>query len=343
MDTAQALAPAETDRNQAIENAADAFKAFTTGEPVQLRSEDGRFASPVEEETVEIDEAGEVAEVEADDDDGEEAAEQAQPMPPSWPADKAEVWEALPADAKAFVAERDAEQIRATNAKFQESANARKAAEAALAEAQTNRNQYLEAIDQLSAVLNPVKPDPRAFGAGTGQYNREAFDLAQLEYDQQSQALAQLTEQREAITRQQTEEANEQFKAWKSEHEAQYAPKLLADVPELTDTAKAEPLVRDLVTYAIQNGVPEELFAPEMQDQITSAQLHLLWKARQFDQLRASPAQAKPKPAGPAVKPGVSSPRSAQRIAGRQRDMDRLNREGSIEAGAAVFKHLFKG
>lgn len=348
MDTAQALAPAETDPNAQLQNAADAFKAFTTGEPVQQpRNDKGQFASEQPEELAEEEAEPEAqaegeAEAEVDEDEQEEAVE-AHPMPPSWPADKADQWSQLPAETQGFLAEREAERERAVNAKFQESANARKAAEAERVEAQAAREKLSSTLDVMLAAINPTKPDPRAFGAGTGHYNREAYDLAVIEHEEQSALFAQLQAQREAIAEEEAAESQKAFEVWKAQVEEQFAPKLLADVPELTDPAKAEPLVRDLVSYGIANGIPEELFAEDRQGEITSPQLHLLWKAYQFDKLRVNPPQAKPKTAGPAVKPGVVSPRSAQRAAQRAKISERLAREGSIDAGAAMWKTMLKG
>lgn len=343
MDTAQPLA-AETDPNAALQAAADMFKAATTGQPVERpRDDGGRFTVEVSEPVENFDEAatGGTGEAEYDDDNAEPVAadETAQPMPPSWPEAEADQWNALPAETQSFLAAREAERERAVNAKFQESANARKAAEATAAEANANRQNYASALDTLMAAIQPVKPDPRAYGAGTGQYHREAFDLAVAEYEQQSAALAQLTEQRSAISQQEAAEAEATFMASKNAIEAEYAPKFIADVPELTDPVKAEPMLRALVDYAVAQGIPADVFAEANQSRITSPELHLLWKAQQFDKLRTAPAAAKPKPASPAARPGVSSPRSAQATAQRNKASDRLAREGSIEAGAAVFKH----
>jgi hypothetical protein len=349
-DTAQLSGAAETDPNAQLETAADAFKTFLNPASTQPRDETGKFASdrqPDEtaDEETEL-EAVEVEGEESDEDDeaDEEAAEQAQPLPPSWPADKADVWEALPAPAKALIAERDAEQLRATNAKFQESANVRKAAELAAKEAQTKRTEYLQALETVESIYTVPKPDPRAFGYGTPQYNAAAYATAHAEYEQNERALAQVRDQRDAIKKQAATDEAEAYKEWRTEHEAQFAPKLLADVPDLKDQAKFEPLLRDLVTYAIEHGIPEDVFAEEAQEQITSAQLHLLWKAQQFDKLRTTKTAPKQRPsASPAVRPGVSSPRSAQKAARQQKSYDRLAREGTVEAGAEVFKQLFKG
>lgn len=352
MDTAQAFAPAETDPNVQLENAADAFKAFLNPTSAQPRDETGRFAKEEQpDETPEANleaadetEAEEGSDEAVEDSEAEEAADEAQPMPPSWGAEDAELWNSLPPETQAKIATREGERDRGLNLKLQESANERKAARLAAQEAQTKRNEYLTALETVEALYKEPEPDPRAFGYGTAQFNEGGFRAAHHQWQQNSQALAQFAEQREALQREATDAEASAFGEWKQQHEAEYAPKLLADVPDLKDAAKADPLLRELVTYAIANGIPQDVFDEGAQDQITSAQLHLLWKAQEFDRLRATKTAPKPRPAaGPAVKPGVSSPRSAQKAAQTQKARDRLAREGSIEAGAAVFKQFFKG
>lgn len=348
MDTAQPETAAETDPNAQLAQAADAFKAFTTETPIRPRDEQGRFASDEPEEqgdTAKTEQEADEADYEDEGElEAEEAAEEAQPMPPSWPEDKAEVWQSLPADTQAFIAERDAEQLRATNAKFQEAANVRKAHEAKVQEAATKLEELTRHVNLVENLYRSPQPDPRAFGYGTQQYNEAAFLAAHQQWQQNESTLAQLKRQQGQLSEQQTNAEAEAFAQWKKEHEAQYAPKFLSDVPDLKDPEKQETALRGLVDYAINNGLPAELFAEDNQQNITSAQLHILWKAQQFDSLRANRAASspKPKPAGPVVKPGVSSPRSATKAARRQRDFDRLSREGSIEAGAAVFKNLMR-
>jgi hypothetical protein len=347
-DTAQALAPAETDPNAQLQTAADAFKAFVEPQPEQPRAANGQFASEQAEEIVEAEEleAGEPAEGEEAEttEEAEEAADEAQPLPPSWGAEDLELWATLPPEAQAKIAAREGERDRGLNLKLQETANARKTHELAAKEAQTKRDDYLAALDTVKAIYQRPEPDPHAFGYGTAQYNEAAFLVAHRKWQQDAQAIAQLDEQRSTIAKEAAEEEAKAFSEWKAQHETEFAPKLLADVPELKDQAKAEPMLRELVSYAIASGIPEDVFSEEQQDQVTSAQLHILWKAHQFDKLKAAKVVPKPKPAaGPAVRPGVSSPRSAQKAARQQQAMDRLDREGSIEAGAAVFKQLFKG
>lgn len=349
MDTAQPGTAAETDPNAQLANAADAFKAFTSPLSSQPRDETGKFTGPEPEDDGEDTDATEEAEEADYGDEGEpeeeEAAEEtAQPMPPSWPEDKAEIWQSLPADTQAFIAERDAEQLRATNAKFQEAANVRKAHEAKVQEAATRLEELTRHVGMVEDLYRTPQPDARAFGYGTPQYNEAAFIAAHQQWQQTESTLAQLKQQQGALAEQQTKMEADAFTEWKREHEAEFAPKFIADVPELQDQAKAEPALRGLVDYAIKNGIPADLFGEGNQQNITSAQLHLIWKAQQFDSLRANKATtaAKPRQAGPVVKPGVSSPRSATKAARRQKDFDRLSREGSIDAGAAMFKHFLR-
>src|SRR4051812_9561602 len=112
--TAQPDPAAETDPNAQLQSAADAFKAFTTDQPIaRPRDEQGRFA-PAETGEPEIEaeaEAGAESDAETVDDD--EQLEEAQPdavdMPSSWSKEDSELWEALPADAQAKIATREAE------------------------------------------------------------------------------------------------------------------------------------------------------------------------------------------------------------------------------------------
>jgi hypothetical protein len=357
MDTAQPLA-AETDTNAQIANAAKAFLAVDNPYAVQPRDNQGRFAgeaqepkedgeeqteeaeaSQNEDEALEVDEGDEDSDYEADD-----AEEPAQPLPPSWPEDMAETWKTLPAETQSYLAQRDAEQTRALNAKFQEIANARKAAEAeARSEAQAKRDalaQELERVEYAFRQLAGVEPDPRAFGYGTTQFNQAAYTAAYQQWQEGSQTVAQLEQQRKSVIEEKAKEAEQEFAQWKQGIESEWAPKLLQHVPELSDPAKGAPAIHALIDYAKANGIPEDTFAEANQANITSPELLMIWKAMQYDKARTGKAKAKPAPS-PVVKPGVSSPRSAQKTVAAQKRRDHLAKTGSIEAGAAIFRELF--
>lgn len=351
-ETAQ-LATPTADPNAQIANAANAFKAAIAPPSVE-RDEVGRFASPVpEQETTEqlISDEGEVLEPEDAVGTGDEveAAEEAQPepieMPASWSKDKADEWSAIPPTLQAVIAEREGERDRAVNQKFQEAANAKNAIQAELAEANANRDAYAEAVDTVLSLVRPVKPDPRAYGAGTGNYNREAYDLAAAQYEEQQSLVNSLTQQRQAIAAQQAEEVNRQQAEAIAAIEEFSRPKFLADVPELTDPAKAGPVLNEIVQYAIQMGVPADTFAAENVNSITSAELHIAWKASQYDKImkaKSKVAETPPPKPAPAVRPGTAISRSATRSSQVRKASETLARDGTVQSGAAIFKALLK-
>jgi len=346
MDTAQPAAAAETDP---VADAASAFKAFDA--PAQPRDDSGKFASTEIEEELPPEEPyaeeAEPLEAEADDGDNEEdeqeAAEEAQPLPPSWGADDQDLWESLSPEAQGKIALREGERDRGLNLRLQETANARKAAQAKVVEVSNTLEHLSNVIGTVEGLYKTPEPDARAFGYGTEQFNEAAYRAAHQQWRETEGVLAQLKEQQSAAQKEVEEASNSAFSEWKQEHETQFAPKLLADVPELQDPARGQPVLDAMITYATENGIPAEVFSPESQEEITSAQLHILWKAQQYDRIRQGKTPPKPRSAGPAVKPGVSSPRSAQKATQRKRVFDRNAREGSIESGAAVFKQFLKG
>ena len=338
-DTAQPMA-AETPLHDQLATAADALKQMRA--TVQDRDpETGRFAgepAPVEGENPETEqEYDETEQPEADgpDEDQPEAVE----MPKSWSKEDADLWHELPPSAQAKIAEREGQRDAAINSKFQEVANARKEYETKLAEATQSRDKWAQDYDLLLSDLSIPEPDPRAYGLGTPNYNRDAYDLAVLEWKQGSQQLQGLRQQREAIRAQQEQEANESWTARKAEIDAAYSPALLTLMPELTDRAKAEPAMRELVSYAIEQGLEPETFAEGNQAYITAAQLALVAKAKKYDELSRGTSKPLPKKQ-PAVRPGVATPRSATKKVARDRAMERLSTTGSIDDAAAAMRAL---
>lgn len=359
-DTAQVSAPVAAPADP-VAAAAAAFRQDREPEaPAVQRDDKGRFASTQEpvvepEQEIEAEEAEteivEEAEAEYDEEQEavEEAAEEAQPeavdMPASWSKEDAELWTSLPPETQAKIAEREGQRDTALNSKFQEIANARKAIEGQLAEANTNRDKYGEAIDQVLALARPVKPDPRQYGLGTSDYRRDAYDYAVLQYEQQIETIQHLQQQRESITAQQQEEAERAEKAAYEEIEAKARPMLLQAVPEISDPQKQAQALGEIVEYAVSQGIPEHVFSdPENAKRITSAELLMAWKAKEYDRLQASKARvapkAQPKPKSPPLRPGVATPRATQKQMALKKDMERLEKTGSVEAGAAIFRHF---
>jgi hypothetical protein len=355
-ETAQGASPAESEvvSEDAIAAAANAFKTFSydapeTPEP--LRDERGRFKGAAEIEAEAEAQEGEAEADSHDQEDTDEAAEEAQQepvdLPTSWPAELAETWQSLPPETQDFIVRRDGEQLAAVNAKFQEAANLRKAHEAEISEAQANRQKYAEAADLVLSMVQPQRPSTSMLDPRSADYNPDAYHLATAEYQQSVEWLGNLQQQRQQIAAQQHREATQAEQAYIAEVEARHRPALLKDVPDLSDPQKQGPALNELITYAVSQGIGEHVFKdPEIAGRITSPELHMAWKAMQYDKMKAAQGKVAPKaakPAAPPVRPGVATSRSAVEASTRKKAFERLDREGSVEAAAAIFKLQAQG
>lgn len=342
METAQPVAAENTPLS--IDQAVSAM--LPPQEPEKPRDEKGRFAAqqqaeaqeaPEQVEPNETDapeaEAAEGAEGDAGQPDAEEAADEAQPddaipLPASWSKEDEAEWQSLPAQAKAKIFAREAQRDAAVNAKFQEAANARKAAEAEAHAAAQHRTQLVQQIEAVASLIQPQAPDRSMLDPNSHSYDPEGYMRAKADFEDAQGYLGQLQQQRAALVAQQEREEHQARQAeWQ-----EYAPQLLADIPELTQPEKAAAVEAAIYRYATSAGFPPELLA-----QVSARETHILWKAMQYDQGKAAAqrvkAQAKPqpKPSGPVVKPGVPQPASATKTAEIRALSERLERSGSIE------------
>lgn len=345
-DTAQPSEAAETEVASNEISLDDAAKLFNA-EPA--RDERGRFASTQE---IEAEPEGEQPEGDAEShepEEADEAAEEAQPeavdLPPSWPAELAEEWSTLPAPVQEKIVAREAEREAAVNAKFQEAANVRKANEAVITEAQQSRQRFVEAADHVLSMVQPQRPPLSMLTPGSHDYNPDHYHLLNAQADQTERFLGQVQQQRSDALAQLTQAAEAQAYQQMAEIEAKARPALLKDIPDLADPGKFRAAMDPVIQYAVRSGIPESVFSdPEQAKYVTSAQIHLAWKAMQYDKMNEAKAQVKPKaakPAAPPVRPGVTTSKSAVQATQRKNAMDRLNRSGSIDDAAALFKQAF--
>ena len=350
-DTAQAAVPAETAPVDPIAAAADAFKTFDRNAPEapeRPRDESGRFVSTrePEEASEEIEaeepEIGEAAETHEEPEETVEQPEEAQPepaeLPTSWASDKAELWNGLDPDAQAYIRQRDAEQTAATNAKFQEAANLRKAHEAEIEEAKTNRQRFAEAADILLSVVKPQRPSPSMLDQSSSDYNPDAYHRLERQFQEQVQLLTTVAQQRHEVAQLEQAESEKARAAAVAEINERALPDLIKVEPAFakSDSPEAQDAFMGLARYALERGVPAdtELSA------FTNVELTLLAESRKYREMMAAKAKVQPKapkPAAPVVKPGVATPRATVQ-AQRQKDaLARLDKSGSIEDAAAFF------
>jgi hypothetical protein len=356
-DTPQPEMAGETEVStaDAIEAAANAFKTFdpdATESAERPRDAQGKFVSTREEIEAEAEAQEGEAEAESHDEEiADEAAEEAQPeavdLPTSWPAELAETWQTLPAETQDFIVKREAEREAAVNAKFQEAANVRKANEALITEANTNRQKFAEAADIVLSTLRPQAPSRSMLDQRSADYNPDAYHYLKAEYDDSVAWLGQLQQQRQEIAAQQQQEATQAEAQYIAQVEEKFRPALLKDVPDLADPTKQGPMLNKLIQYAVSQGIGEHVFTdPEIAQRITSPELHMAYKAMKYDEMMSAKAKVQPKapkPAAPPVRPGVATPRSAIQATERKKAFERLDREGSVEAAAAIFKLQSQG
>jgi hypothetical protein len=356
-ETAQPETAAESEvASDPIADAANAFKTFdenASDKAERARNEKGQFVSEQAEEIEADEEADADSEAESHDETNEtdEAADEAQPeavdLPPSWPSELAEEWNSLPAPLQDKIVQREAEREAAVNAKFQEAANVRKANEALIAEANTNRQKFIEAADTVLAMVRPQRPPTSMLNRNSSDYDPDTYHLLNAQADEAERHLSIVQQQRQQALAQFEQEVVQAEQQEQAQIEEKTRPALLKDVPDLSDPQKQPAALTEIVRYAVQSGIPERVFAdPEIARGVTSAQIHLAWKAMQWDKQQTAKAKVTPrapKPAAPVVRPGVTTSRSAVENAQRKKAFERLDRSGSIEDAAAIFKHAFKG
>jgi chemotaxis protein histidine kinase CheA len=353
-DTPQPEAAGETEVStaDAIEAAASAFKTFSYDETADRpRDESGRFVSTKEEIEAEAEGEPEAEAESHDEEEAGEAAEEAQlepvDLPTSWPAELAEEWQNLPAPLQDTIVRREAEREAAVNAKFQEAANVRKANEALIAEANTNRQKFAEYADLVLSMVQPQRPSHTMLDPRSADYNPDAYHLAHAQYQQTAEFVESVKQQREAITAQQQQEATQAEQAYIAEVEAKHRPALLKDIPELSDPAKQPQVLNEMIRYAIERGIGDHVFRdPEIAGRITSPELHILWESMQYRKMKAAQGKVTPKaakPAAPPVRPGVATSRSAIQATQKKTLFERLEKTGSIEDAAAIFKLQAQG
>jgi hypothetical protein len=353
-DTPQPVTAGETDPMAA---AAEAFKV-SLGQSDRPRDEQGRFAAKDEsaeaaeeiEAEAEAEQAGEAAASDVEPGDGEEAADEAQPepvaMPSSWAKEDAETWESLSPEAQGKIAEREGQRDAAVNQKFQELANERKGLEPLRAELAQHRDRFIQDADLVLSLVQFQEPPVAMLDPKSQAYNPEQYHLLKAQNEQGEKAIQSLKTQREEALAQRTREIEDAASKAFEEIEGRTRPALLKDVPDIADPQKQATVIREIADYAIKSGIPENVFTdPELAKRVSAGELHIAWKAMQYDRIRAAQGQVKPKAAkapAPTLRPGNKPSSSAiehQRLA---KDLERVNRTGSIEDGAAIWKHILK-
>jgi len=266
-----------------------------------------------------------------DEDDGEAPEPIAAPV--SWDKDAKEVFEQLPRELQATVAEREAQRDKAIQSATTEAANAKRnaVAEANALFAEQQR-QYASHLEQLAARQAPQAPDPNlAFTDPSAYVQQQALyqhqNAQHQEMVQQAMQVRQEADQRDTITRQ---------------HEIQQDHMILSEKlgDDWTDTSKRKALLTSLEEVGALLG-----YAPEIQGQANATDILALrqaseWKAKaeKYDKLQGTRMEAVRANIGkPRVnKPGTASTRAERTGRGQDAAFDRLKQSRGKDGDAAA-------
>lgn len=344
-DTAQPLA-AETDP---VAAAANAFKTslgqIEAPKEPQARDDSGRFAgeepdiAPEDDELEPEAQEAEGEEQDADaDDEGPDDDQPSVEMPRSWPADKAELWSNLPPETQGYIAEREGQRDSAVNAKLQEAANVRKQYELQAQEAKQTRDNFAALAEALVNDLQAEPPSEALLDERSPHYNPALYRAKMAEHKQLHAYREELAGRIQTVRQQRQADEQRATQEYLESVNSKTREALIRDVPEIADQQKAPAKIKELMDYALSIGVPAEQF----QTPFTALEWHVLHKAKAFDEMTAAQAKMgnKPVKGQPAIRPGVATSRSAAKASRVARDMKRVATEGSVEAGAAVWKHF---
>lgn len=238
-------------------------------------------------------------------------------------ADRA-VFDALPPDAKAWIAKREAESRADYTKKTQAVAEMRKATEAVQAKVIGQLQQYDQLLSQFTTpVLAP--PDPALRQQDPVAYEEALANYVHNKHLQEAAKVEQARVREEA----QAHQAQAQHQYW-----SEQAAKLRELAPELaSNDSKGAQARRDVFAYAQQSG-----YSKEQLDGASALDMVTLWKAQRYDAAMKAKAQAKPV-AAPAPKVMAPGPAKAGgRVNGVAAAVKNLTQNPTREALAAAYR-----
>lgn len=277
-----------------------------------------------EEEDVAAEEGEEAPEEEGETEEGEE--EEGPPAidpPVSWSKEDKELFAALPPEAQAVVARREAERDKFVNQKAQEAAQTRQAVEQEARQALSQLHQgQVEKLQALAAMVMPQEPDQRLLYTGNQgdvlAYHRQ--EAAYRSAAAQQQQLQQHIEQSRAASQRVEEEAlNAEARA-----DAQF---LQQQLPEWFDPSEGPKLRQELQSIGAELGYSPEQMAQARSVDVLGLRKAAEWKAKadKLDALNRSKMEAVrsakglPKVAKPGAKPSRTQASAGARDAAWQR------------------------
>jgi hypothetical protein len=284
------------------------------------------------------------AQVTAEQDEGEGADDPAEPpvigAPESWPAEARQRFAELPPDLQRVIADREAEQKTAFNRQVNEAADRRKAAEAELQAASTERRHYSA---QLSTMVDALAQQTAAEFADI----KTPSDLEQLaasdpqrylRWQARRDALAAAGAEQARLLERQSAEQTARLHGYVAEQRRL----LLEKLPELKDPKAATALQAEMSDYLRGLGFSDQELESWL-DHRYALVIRDAVRYRRGQQAARSATEKKVAHLPRLQRPGAGSDPRAERSAQERAAMTRIARHGTTDQQAEALTRLLEG
>jgi len=209
----------------------------------------------------------------------------------------------------------------------QELAEQRKAFEQEAAQTKAMRDAYAQQLELLQGQLQQTTLQEPDWKSLAGQYNAEDLFLMKAEFDQQKENLAKVEMERQRIAQEQAKEQQVQMQ----EHLAKQRTEMLERIPSWQNEEVRNEERLEVIKYAQRRiGFSEE----EIANASDARAIELLYKAWQWDKLKAKTPDAKKKARKAPKMAKAGQPKGKKEVASRQRRqaLNKLDKLKNVDA-----------
>jgi hypothetical protein len=217
---------------------------------------------------------------------------------------------------------------RALTQRGQELAEQRKAFEAEAQQVAQMRDYHAQQLEQLSQQIQQTLPEQEPdWQALSKEYSAEELFLYKTQLDQQKEHLKQVEQEKQVLAQQQAQEQQAQMQ----KHLAYQREEMLNRIPQWRDEDTRNKERQEVIKYAqTVAGFSQE----EVANAVDARAVELLYKAWQWDNLQKKKPSAKKKASQAPKMAKAGQPKTKSQVASRQRQksLQRLNNERSVDA-----------
>ena len=209
----------------------------------------------------------------------------------------------------------------------QELAEQRKAFEQEAAQTKAMRDAYAQQLELLQGQLQQTTLQEPDWKSLAGQYSAEDLFLMKAEFDQQKENLAKVEMERQRIAQEQAKEQQAQMQ----EHLAKQRTEMLERIPSWQNEEVRNEERLEVIKYAQRRiGFSEE----EIANASDARAIELLYKAWQWDKLKAKTPDAKKKARKAPKMAKAGQPKGKKEVASRQRRqaLNKLDKLKNVDA-----------